>query len=479
MSAFPVGNIVLKLISEIENCNLKGSNWQMRQGKPDQINYLRVGFGQILPEFSYGHPRNFCDAFCILRHEVLFLRALHPKPMGCLEIPSAFTLVDMPSIGCKFPQNMVFQTRFFLHFAPSSRSKPFAFFHLALGQVGFAIALHHQKAWTRPHNQPTRRSYGMELGLECLGKCGNPLFGIKHQVQLGLTACNLRFPAQVNHQLQEILAWNWVDKKAPSMCRAPIMQIVDHGCEGMPGKLKIGVLLPQAQNQGKVVRENFHNIAPLMVDQVTKIAEFLLTIQAVRLQPDNPFTWASGWKSPVYCDNRLTLSYPHIRNLIRDTLVQLVREKFPEADGVAGVATAGIPQGALVADHLGLPFIYIRSAPKAHGMTNQVEGRVEAGRKYVVVEDLISTGGSSIKAVEALRAEGGNVAGVVAVFNYGFPQAEKAFKEANCSCESLVYLEQLLQKAREIQYIQPAEMEVISDWRKDPVQWTLDRAQKQ
>lgn len=214
-----------------------------------------------------------------------------------------------------------------------------------------------------------------------------------------------------------------------------------------------------------------------MMEKVTNIAEFLLKIKAVRLQPDAPFTWASGWKSPVYCDNRLTLSYPELRTMVCEALVELIRMRFPKADGVAGVATAGIPQGVLVADRMQLPFIYVRSAPKSHGLTNQVEGRIEAGRRYVVVEDLISTGGSSIKAVEALRAAGGTVEGVVSVFNYGFPHADNAFESADCAFSELLTLDTLLRKAAEIDYIQPAEMEVIRDWRKNPEAWSQARIQ--
>ena len=213
-----------------------------------------------------------------------------------------------------------------------------------------------------------------------------------------------------------------------------------------------------------------------MTEKVTNIAEFLLKIKAVRLQPEAPFTWASGWKSPVYCDNRLALSYPELRTLVRDALVELVRTRFPEADAVAGVATAGIPQGALVADQMNAPFIYVRSAPKAHGLSNQVEGRIEPERTYIVVEDLISTGGSSIKAVEALRASGAKVAGVVAVFNYGFSHADKAFQAADCPFAALVNLDILLQKATEIDYIQPAEMGIIREWRNDPEKWTQERS---
>lgn len=213
-----------------------------------------------------------------------------------------------------------------------------------------------------------------------------------------------------------------------------------------------------------------------MFDEIANIAAFLLEIKAVKFQPQEPFTWASGWKSPVYCDNRLTLSYPALRSMVCDALVELVQKRFPDADGIAGVATAGIPQGVLVADRLNLPFLYIRSAPKSHGLTNQVEGRIESGKRYVVVEDLISTGGSSIKAVEALRREGGTVEGVAAVFNYGFPHADEAFSNASCPFAALLNLDILLEKANEIHYIQPAEMEVIREWRKDPQAWTDQRA---
>lgn len=209
-----------------------------------------------------------------------------------------------------------------------------------------------------------------------------------------------------------------------------------------------------------------------MEGAATNIAESLLKIKAVRLEPANPFTWASGWKSPVYCDNRRTLSYPALRSLIRDALVAKVREAFPGATGVAGVATAGIPQGALVADALGLPFIYIRSKAKGHGLANQIEGQMDPALSYVVVEDLVSTGGSSLKAVDALREAGGTVAGVISIFNYGFPQASEAFEAAGVPCESLLDLEVLLGKAVEIAYISPLEMEVVSTWRKDPANWS-------
>jgi orotate phosphoribosyltransferase len=209
-----------------------------------------------------------------------------------------------------------------------------------------------------------------------------------------------------------------------------------------------------------------------MEASATKIAEQLLKIKAVQLRTENPFRWASGWRSPVYCDNRLTLSFPAFRAEITAALVAMIRKKYPQATGVAGVATAGIPQGALVADRLGLPLIYIRSEAKKHGMGNQIEGRLQPELNYVVVEDLISTGGSSLAAVKALHDAGGQAVGVAAVFDYGFSHAAAAFQEANVDCQSLVKLDDLLAKAVENQYIQPAEMEVIQEWRRDPVAWT-------
>ncbi|MEM0998554.1 MAG: orotate phosphoribosyltransferase [Bacteroidota bacterium] len=210
----------------------------------------------------------------------------------------------------------------------------------------------------------------------------------------------------------------------------------------------------------------------MSASQVTKIAESLLKIKAVRLQPQTPFTWASGWRSPVYCDNRLALSFPPVRTLVRDCLTDSVRDEFPQAGGIAGVATAGIPQGVLVADQLALPFIYIRAKPKGHGLTNQIEGQIDPEAEYIVVEDLISTGGSSLKAVRALQAAGGKVRAVISVFTYGFPHANQAFAEANIPLISLLDLNGLLEKAVEIQYIRPEEMAVIDQWRQDPQKWS-------
>ena len=209
-----------------------------------------------------------------------------------------------------------------------------------------------------------------------------------------------------------------------------------------------------------------------METSTTKIAEQLLKIKAVQLRPENPYRWASGWRSPVYCDNRLTLSYPAFRSEITDALVEIIQKNYPQASGVAGVATAGIPQGALVADRLGLPFIYIRSEAKKHGMGNQIEGRLQPELNYVVVEDLISTGGSSLAAVKALREGGGKAVGIAAMFDYGFSHSVVAFEDADLECNAIVKLDDLLAKAVEIHYIQPGEMEVIQAWRKDPVAWT-------
>ena len=165
-------------------------------------------------------------------------------------------------------------------------------------------------------------------------------------------------------------------------------------------------------------------------DRALKVAEFLLQIKAIKLQPTNPFTWASGWKSPIYCDNRKTLSYPAIRTFIRQAYAEVILEKYGKPDFIAGVATGGIAQGALVAQELGIPFVYVRSTAKGHGLTNQIEGDFEAGQKVVVIEDLISTGGSSLKAVEALRNAGCEVKGLVAIFTYDFDVAKENFKKA-------------------------------------------------
>lgn len=200
-------------------------------------------------------------------------------------------------------------------------------------------------------------------------------------------------------------------------------------------------------------------------------ASRLLKVKAIKLQPNDPFTWASGWKSPFYCDNRKTLAYPELRTFVKLELVHAVLENFSEAEAVAGVATGAIAQGALVADALGLPFSYVRSKPKDHGMTNLIEGEVKPGMKVVVVEDLISTGGSSLKAVEALRQAGCEVVGMVASYTYGFPIAEKAFADANVKLITLTDYEHVVAQASETGYIAENDIEVLNEWRKDPANW--------
>ena len=197
----------------------------------------------------------------------------------------------------------------------------------------------------------------------------------------------------------------------------------------------------------------------------------LLDIKAIKLQPTNPFTWASGWNSPFYCDNRKTLSYPSLRNFVKLELCHAIQEQFPEAEAVAGVATGAIAQGALVADELNLPFVYVRSKPKDHGLENLIEGELEAGTKVVVVEDLISTGGSSLKAVEALRKYGCEVVGMVASYTYGFQVAADAFSQANVKLVTLTDYEHVVKQAATIGYVKPEEVEVLNEWRKDPANW--------
>lgn len=200
-------------------------------------------------------------------------------------------------------------------------------------------------------------------------------------------------------------------------------------------------------------------------------AEKLLKVKAIKLQPTNPFTWASGWKSPIYCDNRKTLSYPALRSFVKTELTRLVLENFPEAEAVAGVATGAIAQGALVADLLGKPFAYVRSKPKDHGMENLIEGTLPEGARVVVVEDLISTGGSSLKAVDALRRAGFQVVGMVASFTYGFPVAEEAFREAGVQLMTLSNYNAVVAEALRTGYIQESDIEMLSEWRKAPEKW--------
>lgn len=200
-------------------------------------------------------------------------------------------------------------------------------------------------------------------------------------------------------------------------------------------------------------------------------AKRLLDIKAIKLQPTNPFTWASGWKSPFYCDNRKTLSFPELRSYVKLELTHAVLAHFTDVEAIAGVATGAIPQGALVADALHLPFVYVRSKPKDHGMENLIEGELRPGTKVVVVEDLISTGGSSLKAVEALRKYGCEVIGMVASYTYGFPAAEQAFADAGVELVTLTDYEHVVATAVETGYITSEEVAMLNEWRKDPAHW--------
>jgi orotate phosphoribosyltransferase len=201
------------------------------------------------------------------------------------------------------------------------------------------------------------------------------------------------------------------------------------------------------------------------------LAEKLLGISAIKLQPDNPFTWASGWNSPIYTDNRKTLSYPDVRSFIKTELSRVVLENFGDAEYIAGVATGAIAQGALVADNLNLPYVYVRSTPKDHGLENLIEGNLKPGSKVVVIEDLISTGGSSLKAVQAIRAAGCEVVGMVAIFTYDFPVAQKAFKDAGVKLITLGNYNAMLEAALNINYIKESDLDALKEWRKDPANW--------
>ena len=209
----------------------------------------------------------------------------------------------------------------------------------------------------------------------------------------------------------------------------------------------------------------------MMENSEEKVAQGLLKIGAVKLRPQEPFTWASGWHSPIYCDNRKTLSYPEIRTVVRDAFAAVVKAKYPDAEVIAGVATGAIAQGALVADALGLPMIYIRSKAKDHGMGNLIEGDLKKGQKVVVIEDLISTGGSSLKAVEAVREAGAEVLGMVAIFTYGFPVSEMAFKEHQVELTTLSNYNVLIDAALKSGYVKESDVNTVKEWRKAPEKW--------
>lgn len=206
-------------------------------------------------------------------------------------------------------------------------------------------------------------------------------------------------------------------------------------------------------------------------DTAKKTAELLLQINAIKLNPKNPFTWASGWKSPIYCDNRIVLSFPPIRNYVREHLAKQLEELYGKPDVIAGVATGAIGIGMLVAEVLSLPFVYVRPEPKKHGRGNQIEGFLDSGQSVVVVEDLISTGKSSLNAVKALKEEGANVKGMIAIFSYGFDVADENFKEDDVSLYTLSNYEHLLQQAVDTNYINEKELKTLQDWRKDPGNW--------
>lgn len=200
-------------------------------------------------------------------------------------------------------------------------------------------------------------------------------------------------------------------------------------------------------------------------------AEQLLQIKAIKLQPEDPFTWASGWKSPIYCDNRIILSYPMVRNYVRQNLVKAIEEKYGTPDVIAGVATGAIAMGILVAQEMGLPFVYVRPEAKSHGRKNQIEGTIDSGQSVVVIEDLISTGGSSLKAVEALREAKAKVIGMAAVFTYGFPVADENFTNANCDLLTLSDYNHLLEQVRDNGFLEDTTFATLQEWRKDPSAW--------
>ena len=203
-----------------------------------------------------------------------------------------------------------------------------------------------------------------------------------------------------------------------------------------------------------------------------KIAEMLLEIQAVQLNLETPFTWSSGWKTPIYCDNRLSLSFPKVRDYVKKSFAEVIRDRYPNAEGIAAVATAGIPQGALVADLLELPLVYIRSKPKGHGMENQIEGQVVPGQKVVVIEDLVSTGGSSLRACQALRDADMEVLGLISIFTYQFETAARNFQEAAVELTVLCDYSTLIQEAMTQGYIEQGHLHSLTKWREDPGNWS-------
>lgn len=203
------------------------------------------------------------------------------------------------------------------------------------------------------------------------------------------------------------------------------------------------------------------------------VASMLLEVKAVRLNPDRPFKWASGWNSPIYCDNRITLSYPKVRTAIKNGLASAVQAYWNDVEIIAGVATAGIAQGALVADWLELPFCYVRPEPKKHGMGNQIEGYIKPGQKVVLVEDLVSTGGSSLKAVDALREAGANVLGMVSIFTYGFDISRQNFAEKDLKFYSLSDYDTLIEEAVKQQYVSESQLITLHEWRNNPAEWSV------
>lgn len=209
-----------------------------------------------------------------------------------------------------------------------------------------------------------------------------------------------------------------------------------------------------------------------MNDVAQILADKLLKISAINLQPNNPFVWASGWNSPIYTDNRIILSYPDVRNFVKVELARTILENYPEANAIAGVATGAIAIGAIVADSLGLPYVYVRNTPKDHGLENMIEGNLKPGSKVVIVEDIVSTAASSLKAVDAVQMAGCDVVGMTCLFNFQFPEAVKRISDANLSMAPLLTYSEMLEVASEIDYISPAELETLRQWREDPAAWT-------